>query len=92
MDDATQGLNEILNWSGDFNSQSYALAGELVRRLQQPVLRTGRKHRIRHARSSPDIRSLGIGHQERQCQKLSDSLACLRDIHFIIHPQIRKDK
>ena len=23
-------LNEILNWSGDFNSQSYALAGSIA--------------------------------------------------------------
>ncbi len=30
MDDATQGLNEILNWSSDFNSQSYALAGSIA--------------------------------------------------------------
>lgn len=30
MDDATQGLNEILNWLGDFNSQSYALAGSIA--------------------------------------------------------------
>lgn len=47
MDDATQGLNEILNWSGDFNSQSYALAGSIASAM---------------LRSSPDIRSLGIGH------------------------------
>lgn len=33
MDDATQGLNEILNWSSDLNSQSYALAGSIASAL-----------------------------------------------------------
>lgn len=33
MDDATQGLNEILSWSTDFNSHSYTLAGSLAAAL-----------------------------------------------------------
>ncbi len=30
MDDATQGLNELLSWSTDFNSSAYNLAAALL--------------------------------------------------------------
>ena len=33
MDDATQGLNELLSWSTDFNSSAYNLAGSLAAAL-----------------------------------------------------------
>ena len=33
MDDATQGLNELLSWSTDFNSSAYNLAGILAAAL-----------------------------------------------------------
>lgn len=77
MDDATQGLNEILNWSGDFNSQSYALAGSIASAMLGVAL---------------IFVVWALATKKRQCQKLPDSLVCLCGIHFIIHPQIRKDK
>lgn len=33
MDDATQGLTEILSWAGDFNSYSFKLAGSIAATL-----------------------------------------------------------
>ena len=33
MDDATQGLNELLSWSTDFNGSAYNLAGSIAAAL-----------------------------------------------------------
>ncbi len=33
MDDATQGLTDLLNWSTDFNTYSYQLAGSIAATL-----------------------------------------------------------
>lgn len=33
MDDATQGLNELLSWSTDFNRSAYGIAGSIAAAL-----------------------------------------------------------